>query len=144
MTTPAKAPSTKSAARTRKPAQDHQPSQEQKQLEFSEIEGHELLKPITSLRAPDMMRLQGRLLKVLGDGTIENIESTESIGQTVKASDFNFDAMADLVEYVGDVYSIDPDAFWQWASGEGALNRTQTLVMGYVSAMGKGSQSTDS
>lgn len=144
MTTPAKATSTKSNARTRKPAQDHQPSKEQKQETFEEIAGHELLTPITSLRASDMMRLQGRMLKVLGDRALENIEDGDTSDNDFKISDFSFDGMADLTEYVGDNYAINPDEFWAWASGPGAMERAQDLVMGYVNAMGKGSQSTDS
>lgn len=134
---------TTARARGAKQPQDHQPSTEEKQRDFEEIEGHELLVPITQLKASEMTRIQGRMVRVLGDDLdLKDIGDGEA-AESLSASSIDFDAMADFMDYIGDNYVVDQDGWDAFFRGQGAQERTQELVMGYASAMGKGSRSTD-
>lgn len=123
-------------SRTAKQTQDHQPSKEEKQLEFEELEGHELLKPITSMRPSEMARVQGKLISVISsDIGVDDLEN-------VDVSSLNFDALADFIEFLEDRYVLDGDA-WDTFGHEHGMEAVQSLAMGYGSAMGKGSRSTN-
>ena len=123
-------------SRTTKQPQDHQPSKEEKQLEFEELEGHELLKPITSMRPSEMARVQGKLISVISsDIGVDDLEN-------VDVSSLDFDALADFIEFLEDRYVLDGDA-WDTFGHEHGMEAVQSLAMGYGSAMGKGSRSTN-
>ena len=119
-----------------KQPQDHQPSKEEKQLEFEELEGHELLKPITSMRPSEMARVQGKLISVISSDI-----GADDLDQ-VNVSSLDFDALADFVEFLENRYVLDADA-WDAFGHEHGMEAIQKLAMGYGSAMGKGSRSTD-
>lgn len=141
MTTTKTTPAKSTRPRTAKQPQDHQPSAEEKQAEFEELEGHELLKPITQLKAWEMTRVQGRMIRVLGEDL--DLEDLSDAATSLSANSLDFDALADFMEYIGENYALDQTKFDDFATGEGAQERTQTLVMGYAGAMGKDSRSTD-
>ncbi|MEL0525907.1 hypothetical protein, partial [Neisseria gonorrhoeae] len=102
---------TTARSRAAKQPQDHQPSTEEKQRDFEEIEGHELLVPITQLRASDMTRIQGRMIRVLGDDLDLKDIGDGDAAESLSASSIDFDAMADFMDYIGDNYVVDQDGW---------------------------------
>lgn len=118
-----------------KATQDHQPSAEEKQKDFTEIEGHELLTPITSLRPSDMARIQYKLVAAFNTADLEE-------GQDPDAESIDFEKLADVIELLEDRYVVD-DGAWDAFGREHGTGAVQELVVGYATAMGKGSRSTN-
>ena len=112
---------------TRKTPQDHKPSdaevQAEAQARFDEIDGHELLTPLAKVKGSDQTRLMARL---------------QALGITEEQDDADLDAVADLIDYVGEKFADDPAAFEEFTCGPGGMERSLNLVMGYVAEMGKG------
>ena len=89
----------------------------ERELEFSEVEGHELLKPFSQIKSSDQARLMQRLRVVTGDDPEDAV--------------IDLDAFADFIDYL--------EENWQeFSIGAGALHRTMQLVMAYAGEMGKG------
>lgn len=118
-----------------KAPQDHQPSAEEKQKDFTQIEGHELLVPITSLRPSDMARIQYKLVAAFSGAELEE-------GEEPDVHSIDFEKLADVMELIEARYVLDDDA-WDAFGRENGTGAVQELVVGYASAMGKGSRSTN-
>lgn len=125
---------------TKKP-QDHKTSQaeqdEQKQLRFNELDGHELLKPFSKVKGSDQARLMGRLI---GLGLLtDDGESTDAVDDTgaVDIEALDFDALADMIDYVSEKFALDTEAFDEFTMGRGGMSRAMTLTMAYAGEMGK-------
>lgn len=122
----------------KKTPQDRKPSKAaedaQKELDFSEVEGHELMKPFSKVRGSDQARLTARLQGIFKDKPIDEISSEDD----VDVSDLDFDAFADFLDYVGDNFSVDAEKFEEFTCGQGGMERAQVLVMAYVGELGKG------
>ena len=110
-------------AAPRKTPQDHKEPAAEAQVRFDEIEGHELLTPLAKVRGSDQTRLMARL---------------QALGITEEQDDADLDAVADLIDYVGEKFAVDPAAFEEFTCGPGGMERSLNLVMGYVAEMGKG------
>lgn len=114
---------------TRKTPQDHKPSdaevQAEAQARFDEIDGHELLKPLSQVKGSDQARLMGRV---------------QALGLTDDADEaaVDMDAAADFIDYVGEKFAVDPSEFDSFTCGEGGMVRALNLAMGYAAEMGKG------
>lgn len=109
----------------RKNPQDHKEPQAtaaEKQERFDEIEGHELLVPIASVKGSDQLRLTGR---VQSSGLLDGDE--ESI---------DFERFADVVDYVSEKFSVDPEKFVEFTSGPGGMKRAIALITGFIRELG--------
>lgn len=100
------------------------PTNAERELEFSEVEGHELLKPFSQIKSSDQARLMQRLRGAIGD----DAEDT----------DIDLDAFADFIDYLEENYVVDAAGWQEFSTGSGALHRTMELVMAYAGEMGKG------
>lgn len=107
--------------KTAKAAQDAE-----KQQRFDEIEGHELLKPISQVKGSDQTRLLGRLqsLGLVGDGE-SNVD------------DLELEAVADLIDYVSERFAVDSTKFDNFTKGAGGYQRAMSLAIGYAGELGK-------
>ena len=83
-----------------------------------------------------MARVQGKLISVISSDI-----GADDLDQ-VNVSSLDLDALADFVEFLEDRYVLDADA-WDTFGHEYGMEAIQKLAMGYGSAMGKGSRSTN-
>lgn len=102
------------------------PTNAERELEFSEVEGHELLKPFSQIKSSDQARLMQRLRGAIGDG------------DDAEDADIDLDAFADFIDYLEENYVADAAGWQEFSTGAGALHRTMQLVMAYAGEMGKG------
>lgn len=120
---------------TSKTPQDHKTTKAEqaaeKQQAFDEIDGHELLKPFSKVKGSDQARLTGRLVK-LGLFS-EDAEPSEG----VNIDDLDFDAVADLIDYVSEKFALDPEKFDEFTMGAGGMERAMNLAVAYAGEMGK-------
>ena len=100
------------------------PTNAERELEFYEIEGHELLKPFSKIKSSDQARLMQRLRVVTGDDPED--------------ADIDLDVFADFIDYLEENDVVDAAGWQEFSIGPGALQRTMELVMAYVGEMGKG------
>lgn len=115
-------------AAPRKTPQDHKKPDAEAQVRFEEIEGHELLTPLAKVKGSDQTRLMARLKGLgLADGDADE-------GQ---ADDLDLDAVADLIDYVGEHFALDAAEFDAFTCGPSGMERALALVMGYVGELGK-------
>lgn len=123
-------------AANRKSPQDRQPPAAEvvaeAQERFDEVEGHELLRPLSKVKGSDQTRLMARLQRL---GLLD--EAGDDAGQGGIA-DLDLDEVADLIDYISERFALDSDAFDEFTCGEGGFVRALTLVMAYVGEMGKG------
>ena len=123
-------------AANRKSPQDRQPPAAEvvaeAQERFDEVEGHELLRPLSKVKGSDQTRLMARLQRL---GLLD--EAGDDAGQDGIA-DLDLDEVADLIDYISERFALDSDAFDEFTCGEGGFVRALTLVMAYVGEMGKG------
>ena len=123
-------------AANRKSPQDRQPPAAEvvaeAQERFDEVEGHELLRPLSKVKGSDQTRLMARLQRL---GLLD--EAGDEAGQGGIA-DLDLDEVADLIDYISERFALDSDAFDEFTCGEGGFVRALTLVMAYVGEMGKG------
>ena len=123
-------------AANRKSPQDRQlPAAEvvaEAQERFDEVEGHELLRPLSKVKGSDQTRLMARLqrLGLLDEG--------EGDGGEIGFDDLDLDEVADLIDYISERFALDSAEFDEFTCGEGGFVRALTLVMAYVGEMGKG------
>ena len=123
-------------AANRKSPQDRQPPAAEvvaeAQERFDEVEGHELLRPLSKVKGSDQTRLMARLQRL---GLLD--EAGEDAGQGGIA-DLDLDEVADLIDYLSERFALDSAEFDEFTCGEGGFVRALTLVMAYVGEMGKG------
>ena len=123
-------------AANRKSPQDRQPLTAEvvaeAQERFDEVEGHELLRPLSKVKGSDQTRLMARLQRL---GLLD--EAGEDAGQGGIA-DLDLDEVADLIDYISERFALDSAEFDEFTCGEGGFVRALTLVMAYVGEMGKG------
>ena len=100
------------------------PTNAERELEFSEIEGHELLKPFSKVKSSDQARIMQRL--------------RGAIGEDGDDTDIDLDVFADFIDYLEENYVVDVAGWQEFSIGAGALHRTMQLVMAYAGEMGKG------
>ena len=74
---------------------------------FYEQEGHELFRPLKTIKGSDQMRLLGRLKKM---GLINSNSKRKT------NPDLDLEELADLVDYVGEKFTHDPKAFDEFTS----------------------------
>ncbi len=115
-------------AAPRKTPQDHKEPAAEAQVRFEDIEGHELLTPLAKVKGSDQTRLMARL-QALGIAEERDDADLDAV---------DLDAAADLIDYVGEKFAVDPAAFEEFTCGPGGMERSLNLVMGYVAEMGKG------
>lgn len=122
----------------RKP-QDRKPAAaeiaEAQKKRFEEIDGHEHIKPFGKIKGSDQLRIIGRI-KSLGLGGKDEDDVDEK--------DIDLDGFADFIDWIGERFTVDQDAFEAWSSGEGGIGRTMKLAMGLLSELGKGMGSDNS
>ena len=123
-------------AANRKSPQDRQPPAAEvvaeAQERFDEVEGHELLRPLSKVKGSDQTRLMARLQRL---GLLD--EAGADAGQGGIA-DLDLDEVADLIDYISERFALDSAEFDEFTCGEGGFVRALTLVMAYVGEMGKG------
>ena len=123
-------------AANRKSPQDRQPPAAEvvaeAQERFDEVEGHELLRPLSKVKGSDQTRLMARLQRL---GLLD--EAGEDAGQGGIA-DLDLDEVAELIDYISERFALDSAEFDEFTCGEGGFVRALTLVMAYVGEMGKG------
>ena len=123
-------------AANRKSPQDRQPPAAEvvaeAQERFDEVEGHELLRPLSKVKGSDQTRLMARLQRL---GLLD--EAGDDTGQGGIA-DLDLDEVADLIDYISERFALDSAEFDEFTCGEGGFVRALTLVMAYVGEMGKG------
>ena len=123
-------------AANRKSPQDRQPPAAEvvaeAQERFDEVEGHELLRPLSKVKGSDQTRLMARLQRL---GLLD--EAGDDAGQGGIA-DLDLDEVADLIDYISERFALDSAEFDEFTCGEGGFVRARTLVMAYVGEMGKG------
>ena len=123
-------------AANRKSPQDRQPPAAEvvaeAQERFDEVEGHELLRPLSKVKGSDQTRLMARLQRL---GLLD--EAGDDAGQGGIA-DLDLDEVADLIDYISERFALDSAEFDEFTCGEGGFVRALTLVMADVGAMGKG------
>ena len=125
-------------AANRKSPQDRQPPAAEvvaeAQERFDEVEGHELLRPLSKVKGSDQTRLMARLqrLGLLDEGEPEGESSQGGI------ANLDLDEVADLIDYISERFALDSAEFDEFTCGEGGFVRALTLVMAYVGEMGKG------
>lgn len=107
-----------------------------KQLNFSEVEGSELLIPFSKLKASDAMRLTGRLLKTLGDEVLNNNGQINTDDLRAAVSALDWDQAADFIDFIGERYVADP-AGWEKFNRFDNMNAVLDLVFSYAGEMGK-------
>ena len=123
-------------AANRKSPQDRQPPAAEvvaeAQERFDEVEGHELLRPLSKVKGSDQTRLMARLQRL---GLLDEADGEAGQGGI---ADLDLDEVADLIDYISERFALDSDAFDEFTCGEGGFVRALTLVMAYVGEMGKG------
>ena len=123
-------------AANRKSPQDRQPPAAEvvaeAQERFDEVEGHELLRPLSKVKGSDQTRLMARLQRM---GLLDEAKDD---GDEVGFDDLDLDEVADLIDYISERFALDSAEFDEFTCGEGGFVRALTLVMAYVGEMGKG------
>lgn len=123
-------------AANRKSPQDRQPPAAEvvaeAQERFDEVEGHELLRPLSKVKGSDQTRLMARLQRM---GLLDEAKGD---GDEVGFDDLDLDEVADLIDYISERFALDSAEFDEFTCGDGGFVRALTLVMAYVGEMGKG------
>lgn len=107
---------------TRKTPQDHKQSDEARQIEFTEVEGHELLIPFSKVKGSDQARLVAQLDKMNTDGELESEDLA---------------ILADVIDYISEKFAVDSAKFDEFTCGRGGMERALNLAMAYASELGK-------
>ena len=123
-------------AANRKSPQDRQPPAAEvvaeAQERFDEVEGHELLRPLSKVKGSDQTRLMARLQRM---GLLDEAKDD---GGEIGFDDLDLDEVADLIDYISERFALDSAEFDEFTCGDGGFVRALTLVMAYVGEMGKG------
>ena len=123
-------------AANRKSPQDRQPPAAEvvaeAQERFDEVEGHELLRPLSKVKGSDQTRLMARLQR------LELLDKADENAGQGGIADLDLNEVADLIDYISERFALDSAEFDEFTCGEGGFVRALTLVMAYVGEMGKG------
>lgn len=123
-------------AANRKSPQDRQPPAAEvvaeAQERFDEVEGHELLRPLSKVKGSDQTRLMARLQRM---GLLDEAKGDDD---EIGFDDLDLDEVADLIDYISERFALDSAEFDEFTCGEGGFVRALSLVMAYVGEMGKG------
>lgn len=108
---------------------------EEKQQDFSEIEGSELLVPFSKVKGSDQARLVNRL-KSLG------LFSEDETGggdeeSSVPIDSLDLEAVADLIDYVSEKFAVNSAKFDDFTRGSGGMERAVNLAVGFAGELGK-------
>lgn len=101
------------------------------QQRFDEVEGHELLKPISQVKGSDQTRLMGRLQ------TLGLFDSGDKEGEGVELDTLDLEAVADLIDYVSEKFAVDSAKFDEFTTGPRGYERAMSLAIGYAGELGK-------
>ena len=108
---------------------------EEKQQDFSEIEGSELLVPFSKVKGSDQARLVNRLKSLglfsedeTGGGDEESSVSIDSL---------DLEAVADLIDYVSEKFAVNSAKFDDFTRGSGGMERAVNLAVGFAGELGK-------
>ena len=122
------------ATNTKKP-QDHKPTKaevtEEKQQDFNEIEGSELLVPFSKVKGSDQARLVNQLKKL---GLFSDDEDADD---SVSVDSLDLEAVADLIDYVSERFAVDSAKFDDFTRGSGGMERAVSLAVGFAGELGK-------
>ncbi|UQN30654.1 hypothetical protein [Brachybacterium kimchii] len=125
---------------TKTPQDRKTPQAEQdaeKQRQFADVEGHELLKPFSKVKGSDQARLTNRLIRLdVFDDVDEDTEDADEKDFSIQ--DLDLDAVADLIDYVSEKFALDSNKFDEFTMGQGGMQRAMDLTIAYASEMGKG------
>ena len=123
------------AAQNGKAPQDHKKPNseiyEDLEKEFSEVEGSELIVPLSKIKGTDQMRIIGKIQSL-------------NISEDSKESDMDLDQFADVIDWLSEKFSVDSKKFDTWSSGPGGMMRTMKLAMALMQELGKGLSSAGS
>lgn len=114
--------------KTTKAAQDAEA-----QKRFDEIDGHELLKPISQVKGSDQLRLMGQL-QALG---LFGSDDEEKDSEGVDLDSLDLAAVADLIDYVSEKFALDSSKFEEFTTGTRGYERAMSLAIGYAGELGK-------
>lgn len=104
--------------------------------EFLKVEGHELLRPLKTVKGSDQMRLLGKLKSL---GLVSEAGKKKTEAQISKSLDF--EAVADLIDYVGEKFAHNQEEFEAFTMGGGGFERALNVVISYASIVGEGNGS---
>lgn len=128
---------TNSTTATTKKPQDRKPTKaavaEEKQQDFGEVEGSELLISFSKVKGSDQARLVNRL-KTLGLFSDDAAEGDES---SVSVDSLDLEAVADLIDYVSEKFAVDSTKFDDFTRGSGGMERAVNLAVGFAGELGK-------
>ena len=94
-----------------------------KNLKFEDMDGHELLRPLSTVKGSDQARALNQLSKIRG--SLQGLEAVD------------LDKVADLIDYVAEHFALDVEEFEKFTSGEGGMSRAFLLTLTYLSLMGE-------
>lgn len=104
-------------------------------VNFEEVPGHELLRPAGSIKGSDQARLLASAAKLSDSlGGLQNIDLDNPAEALEK---IDFDALADMIDYVGERFAVDVEKFEEFTCGEGGMNRAFVLVFSYLGLLGE-------
>lgn len=93
---------------------------------LADIEGFDLLVPFDKVKGSDQVRLLSR---------VRDLGLLDGSGNTGIA-DLDLDAVADLIDFVGERYAKDPAKFEEFTTGKGGFSRAMNLVVVYAGELG--------
>lgn len=108
---------------------------EEKQQDFSEIEGSELLVPFSKVKGSDQARLVNRL-KSLGLFSEDETGGGEE-DSSVSIDSLDLEAVADLIDYVSEKFAVNSAKFDDFTRGSGGMERAVNLAVGFAGELGK-------
>lgn len=108
---------------------------EEKQQDFSEIEGSELLVPFSKVKGSDQARLVNRL-KSLGLFSEDETGGGEE-DSSVPIDSLDLEAVADLIDYVSEKFAVNSAKFDDFTRGSGGMERAVNLAVGFAGELGK-------
>ena len=104
-------------------------------VNFEEVPGHELLRPAGSIKGSDQARLLARAAKLSDSlGGLKNIDLDNPAEALEK---IDFDALADMIDYIGERFAVDVEKFEEFTCGEGGMNRAFVLTFSYLGLLGE-------
>lgn len=108
---------------------------EEKQQDFSEIEGSELLVPFSKVKGSDQARLVNRL-KSLGLFSEDETGGGDE-DSSVPIDSLDLEAVADLIDYVSEKFAVNSAKFDDFTRGSGGMERAVNLAVGFAGELGK-------
>ena len=106
-----------------------------KNLKFEDMDGHELLRPLSTVKGSDQARAMNQLSKVRG--SLQGLEAVDLENPEKALEAVDLDKVADLIDYVAEHFALDVEEFEKFTSGEGGMSRAFLLTLTYLSLMGE-------